>query len=363
MSYKTFNTSISDWGSPIYDAEHIMCFGNSSSLIKSNGKVLLCGSNYNKTISNTGDISVQYLTESDYSGKVKVSTYIKNLEINDDSMPGDRSLVVNIPSSSRVYLSGNNNLGITISDYTSSSSSFFKNYADKDIVMMMEPANSFFTDYLEFTVNVTSKTGLTVMMKSNTSVTPIQLTENDTTNDAYYTVDPSANKITIKTKHFTEFGIGTGTFCLLKGTKVLTPEGYKLIENLKCNDMIITDTNREVPIVNIFKTVINPELKPNFIPYKIERNSISENYPAEDTYMSGYHMIKFGDNWIEPKKCPKFNKDLSIKEIVYYHIQLENFETDNLVINGGLIVESLGNGSEYDGKIWCEREKNSLIIE
>ncbi len=74
-------------------------------------------------------------------------------------------------------------------------------------------------------------------------------------------------------------------------------------------------------------------------------------------------MIKYENNWIQPNKCLKFSKDLSIKEIEYYHVELENFETDNLVINNGLIVEALGSGSQYDAQIWLDRSNNSLIIE
>ena len=38
----------------------------------------------------------------------------------------------------------------------------------------------------------------------------------------------------------------------------------------------------------------------------------------------------------------EFELDKKIKDINYYHIKLENYKTDNLVINDGVVVESWG---------------------
>ena len=62
------------------------------------------------------------------------------------------------------------------------------------------------------------------------------------------------------------------------------------------------------------------------------------------------------------KNLSVFKKDKSEEVINYYHIQLENYATDNLVINGGLVVESLGNGSKIDGIEWESRSSNSIIL-
>ena len=72
-------------------------------------------------------------------------------------------------------------------------------------------------------------------------------------------------------------------------------------------------------------------------------------------------MIKYKNKWIHPKKCNLFKK-INLEKICYFHIELENYEKDNLVINGGLIVESLGNGSLKDRQIWKTRSENRITI-
>ena len=62
------------------------------------------------------------------------------------------------------------------------------------------------------------------------------------------------------------------------------------------------------------------------------------------------------------KNLNKFKIDKSKNIVKYYHIQLENYKTDNLIINNGLIVESLGNGSQEDTNEWDKREKNSIKL-
>jgi hypothetical protein len=48
------------------------------------------------------------------------------------------------------------------------------------------------------------------------------------------------------------------------------------------------------------------------------------------------------NNWVLPKHLPLKQRQLDI--VKYFHLQLPNYLTDHLVINGGLVVESDGNG-------------------
>lgn len=132
--------------------------------------------------------------------------------------------------------------------------------------------------------------------------------------------------------------------CLTENTTVLTPNGYIKIDNLKNNDLIITSDNRIVPIIKFIKFYAQPNKNNN--PYLIPSNSISSNYPPNDVIISGKHLIKFNNGWIQPRYG--FNKKLFIQlnytsPILYFHIILPNFFTDFIVINNGCVVESFGN--------------------
>jgi hypothetical protein len=124
--------------------------------------------------------------------------------------------------------------------------------------------------------------------------------------------------------------------CLLEDTIVLTPNGYVNIKELKHNDEVITSDNRVVKITKIFKTIAkgNEDTYPCVIP----KNGIYQNYPENDMRISQNHLIKYYNRWICPRDFCKLDK--SYKIIKYYHIQLENYLNDDLIINNGLIVES-----------------------
>lgn len=152
-------------------------------------------------------------------------------------------------------------------------------------------------------------------------------------------------------------------YCLCENTEILTPSGYIPIENLKINDYVITSDNKEKQIKNIYYSLKNCIFDENLYPIIIPKDSIDINYPSKECKLSRYHAIKYNENWIMPfKNLNKFKIDKSKDIVKYYHIQLENYKTDNLIINNGLIVESLGNGSNEDTNEWANREKNSIKL-
>ncbi len=146
------------------------------------------------------------------------------------------------------------------------------------------------------------------------------------------------------------------TACLLHDTNILTPNGYIKVQFLKKGDFVVTSDNRTVEIKDVFcKNVVGTK---HTYPYKIPKNSIDENYPSEDVMISPIHLIKVAntdDKWIMPMKFKGFCQDTTMNQFIYYHIQLENFTTDHLVISGGLIVESKTNDSLSDKLEWKTR--------
>ena len=128
--------------------------------------------------------------------------------------------------------------------------------------------------------------------------------------------------------------------CLSIDTTILTPIGYKNITTLKEDDYVVTSNLKKSQIKKIINYSCYPSKQNN--PYIIKKGQIAINYPPDNIKLSGGHAIKYKDNWILPKLFPKFKQDNFQRVIQYYHIELENYITDHLVINNGSIVESFG---------------------
>jgi hypothetical protein len=148
--------------------------------------------------------------------------------------------------------------------------------------------------------------------------------------------------------------------CLLKGTKILTPNGEILIENLSINDIVLTSDNREVKIIDIYNTLASSE--DNL--YVIHKDTISKEIPNEDLFFSGGHRVKIHGKFYHPfhNKTNLIQKCDDTKLIQFYHIKLENYLTDFLVANG-LEVESLGDVENPEHTTWnCNGDQCILLI-
>ena len=126
--------------------------------------------------------------------------------------------------------------------------------------------------------------------------------------------------------------------CILSKTLIKTPYGNQLIDNLKENDLILTDDNRIIPIIKILKSKIEYPNE-NAYPICIPKDYFDKNKPDRDTYISQNHAIKLNDNyWIYGGHHPTYFNKLKVKPL-YYHILLPNYYTDNLIANN-IIIES-----------------------
>ena len=132
--------------------------------------------------------------------------------------------------------------------------------------------------------------------------------------------------------------------CLLGETKVKTSKGYVKVENLKKGDVLVNDSEREMPIVEIYKSEIKTTTDNS--PYIIPAHYFSRNYPKKQFKISPLHAIatnKKALEWCIPNIHCKSVKRMPLGEtITYYHIELQNWLTDHITIEGGTIVESFG---------------------
>ena len=134
--------------------------------------------------------------------------------------------------------------------------------------------------------------------------------------------------------------ISGGVPCIVKGQRILTPNGYKLIENIYNGDIITTSQNKDVVALNYKKAF---EFTTDITaPYIIPKDSIYPSYPPKDIFLSADHKIKTNHNWITPKELSKYNPDvrqLNIgKPVTYYNIETPNYSTDHLVLEGTTIA-------------------------
>jgi hypothetical protein len=147
----------------------------------------------------------------------------------------------------------------------------------------------------------------------------------------------------------TGFGQGTIDFtsesltnsCLLKGSKILTEEGYKNIEDIKIGEYVISDKGRKIKVEKIYKNIY--EKNSNFMPYVIQKNFFSINEPFEDVYITKYHAVKYENDFYSPYQMGVKKVEIDDNP-TYYHLQLEckeneNRRTNTLIVNG-IQVES-----------------------
>ena len=200
------------------------------------------------------------------------------------------------------------------------------------------------------------------------SINPTEgtITINPTTGQLITTSSTSPNTYTVYVRNTGSYSITAVTLlvtsapvpCLIEGTNVLTPLGYRKVEELQKGQYVLTSDHRQVKIVNVYKSVLQGN--PNSYPCLIKQGAIAPNYPPNDLRISQKHMIRYthseGVNklqkgtkkqteyWVMPAQY--FSLDTSISQIKYYHIQLRNYKYDHLVINDGVVVESFGSTKE-----------------
>jgi hypothetical protein len=135
-----------------------------------------------------------------------------------------------------------------------------------------------------------------------------------------------------------------GIPCFVGNTRVLTNNGYKQIDKLHKNDLIITSDNK-TQAIRLYTTKVYSATTED-APYIIEPSAFGENKPSAPVYLSPEHKIYLGNNiWttsaVESKTNPLVKQYGIGEEIIYYHIECANYFTDNLVTED-LIVESFG---------------------
>ena len=145
--------------------------------------------------------------------------------------------------------------------------------------------------------------------------------------------------------------------CFQKGTIILTPYGYRAIENLKVDDLVQTTQGRIVKIQKVNSFVG----KRNKCPlYLIQKGSLGPNVPLMDLYMSDGHAYRYKGHWCH-MKCSSVSMELDVDNIEYYNISVDNYFENTLVANG-LEVESLFNMNGIQMSWNCSKDNCKPVI-
>jgi hypothetical protein len=123
------------------------------------------------------------------------------------------------------------------------------------------------------------------------------------------------------------------TNCILKGTPILTSNGYVNIEELCINDTIMTWDKRVVKIIGLYIQQVMADTC-ELIPYKIPKGTLGA---LDDLYISKHHCILIdGEYFNVPHNMPQLTQSElhAGQPITYYHIETDNYFTDTLVANG-----------------------------
>ena len=121
-----------------------------------------------------------------------------------------------------------------------------------------------------------------------------------------------------------------GVACFMKGTKILTINGYKLVENITLQDKLICNNGSILPIENLKKSIVKSSTKTN--PYLIPKGKYNA---IEDLYVSKNHSIYIKGFFVPVKKIKGLKQVILEQEFIeYYHIITNNIFSDIIIANG-----------------------------
>jgi Hint domain len=138
---------------------------------------------------------------------------------------------------------------------------------------------------------------------------------------------------------------GGGRSCFLKGTKISTPSGNRLVEELQIGDEVQTLSGRKTIKwigYNRFTKEEGRAWQDTVKPIRVARFAIDDHTPNRDLYLSPLHCVYLNDALIplmylinEATITQGTPSDTSAIE--YYHIE---FDTHEVIYAEGALVES-----------------------
>ena len=149
-------------------------------------------------------------------------------------------------------------------------------------------------------------------------------------------------------------GNGRGFSCFLKGTKISTPSGDRLVQELQVGDEVQTLTGRKTIKwigYNKFTKEEGRAWQDRVMPIRVARFAIGDHTPHRDLYLSPLHCIFFNESLIpvmylvnEASIAQGMPSDMFA--IQYYHIELDTHEV--ICAEGALVESFFDDGSNRE---------------
>jgi hypothetical protein len=150
--------------------------------------------------------------------------------------------------------------------------------------------------------------------------------------------------------------------CLLKGTKISTPSGDRLVQELQIGDEVQTLTGRKTIKwigYNKFTKEEGRAWQDSVMPIRVARFAIDDHTPHRDLYLSPLHCIFFNESLFpvmylinEASIAQGMPSDMSAIE--YYHIELDTHE---VIYAEGALVESFDGSSRENFSNFVQYER------
>ena len=148
-------------------------------------------------------------------------------------------------------------------------------------------------------------------------------------------------------------GKGKGN-CFLKGTKILTAEGERKIEDLAVGDLLPTMFGglRPVQWIGRYPIKKSDPSKPwvkDALPIRIARSALGPELPHADLYVTGYHSLLI-DGVLAPAATLingttiVRDEEREYDELEYFHVKLESHD---VIYAEGVLAETLLEVTEF----------------
>ena len=151
--------------------------------------------------------------------------------------------------------------------------------------------------------------------------------------------------------------------CFPAGTRILTPTGYRIVDELRSNDIVTTADGRTVSIKMYSGTFKSPTERD--APYLIPAHCYGHRMPPADLRLSPLHAFQTKKGlWHAPRYA--FND--KVKQygigipITYYHIECPNYFRDNLIVDGCVVESYAGDQVRDVTKIFTFSQRHQAFI-
>lgn len=135
-----------------------------------------------------------------------------------------------------------------------------------------------------------------------------------------------------------------GILCYCAGTRIATPEGFKLVEDLEPGDMVCRADGGITTVQWLGEQTISPKFShpAKVNPIRFEQGALGDNLPERDLLVSPDHGIAIDGLLINASalvngRTIRQEREIPLESFTYYHVETEAHE---LLLAEGVAAES-----------------------